>query len=176
MSLDSTAGGASANAYLTVAEADTYFNDRLHADDWKSAAADVKEDAILTATAVMDAFFEWDGGKATTTQRLRWPRSGATTRDGESIDSTTIPEVLQWATAELAKSYIQRDRMKDPDALGHGVKSFGLGDDQIEVRMDRDDVLSFVPKYILISLGEIGELLPDASRGAGFRVIKVERA
>jgi hypothetical protein len=58
--------------------------------------------ALLTATALIDDKFEFDGDPTTTTQALAWPRLGLTTKTGAELSSTTIPSALEDATAQLA--------------------------------------------------------------------------
>ena len=37
------------NSFVSVDDGDSYFADRLHADEWSGATADIKADALLTA-------------------------------------------------------------------------------------------------------------------------------
>ena len=71
-----TAGSSSANSYLTVAAADGLADDRLGTLAWATATTDNKGRALITATRYLDQL-EWLGSRASTTQALAWPRSGA---------------------------------------------------------------------------------------------------
>ena len=113
--LDASVGGAGSNSYITVEAAETYFLSRLHADAWDAADGDDdKASALIMATARLDAE-PYYGCRVTSTQSLVWPRYGATDRNGNLISSTTIPELLQDATCELALTILQ-----DPDWLTGG--------------------------------------------------------
>lgn len=55
MALDATLGGADSNSYLTLDEADTYFEDRLHVDVWDAASDADKDNALVTACRLIEA-------------------------------------------------------------------------------------------------------------------------
>lgn len=107
--LVATAGASNANAYETVANADTYFDERLNASEWTAETdTDVKERALIMATRRLDQ--EWyEGEKAATSQALEWPREDATDKDGEEYATTTIPTFLKHATCELALRLLNDD-------------------------------------------------------------------
>ena len=56
-----TAGDASANSYCSRTVADIYHENRLHADTWTDADAEIKDAALLMATRVIDQQFVWAG-------------------------------------------------------------------------------------------------------------------
>lgn len=102
--LDATIGGASANSYATVAEADTYFDERMGTADWDGASADDKARALIMATRRIDQE-SFEGVKADIDpedQALEWPREGAAGPDGHVWDHDEMPPRIQQATYELA--------------------------------------------------------------------------
>ena len=99
MAFDATSGGASANSFCTVAEADGYLEDRYGAETWESFGGQTKEELLLDAAEILDAL-EWNGGPETNTQALQWPRVSVWDRFGNSIDD--VPEVIKKAQAILA--------------------------------------------------------------------------
>lgn len=99
--LVATAKSATANSYVTEAEADTYFDERTTATAWASEATDDKERYLITATRRIDSE-RFDGYKTTTTQALKWPRDGACDDDGEEYDPDTVPDIVKFATYETA--------------------------------------------------------------------------
>jgi len=99
--LVATAGSATANAYATTSDGDTYFDERLNVDAWTSATTDNKERALIMASRRLDAE-RFQGEKAATGQALEWPRVWAFDKDGEEYSSSAIPTVVQHATFELA--------------------------------------------------------------------------
>ena len=98
----STPGAADANSYLTVAEAQAYFDTRLHSEVWDTLD---QEAALINATRLIDAYVCFTGSSATSTQALAWPRIGMLSLQGFPIPSSgalSIPIQLKNATAELA--------------------------------------------------------------------------
>ena len=53
-SLDATVGGASSNSYVSVATADTYFDERVGASAWTAETTDEKERALIQGTRRLD--------------------------------------------------------------------------------------------------------------------------
>lgn len=169
--LIATPGAEDANSYLTVEEADAYFESRIKGESWSNASADEKAAALITATRVLDSmsvgqrrlirpsnkdpFYltsrTWTGTIATDTQALAWPRIGMRDRHGRSIASDTIPKELKQATAELAGQLYLTDRTLDNEAVVQGISSISAGSvsisfkDAIEAKVLPDLVLSLLP-------------------------------
>lgn len=118
VTLDTTVGGASSNAYCTLAEAETYMESRLHKANWTAAADADKNSAIAWATRILDEQLDWDGMVYSESQALRWPRTGVYTRDGYLISEGSIPTFLKNATAEFAFKLIEEDRTEDYSMAG----------------------------------------------------------
>ena len=55
MAIDATVGGENSNSYVTLAEAETFFADRLRVDAWSGASSADKERALLTACRYIEA-------------------------------------------------------------------------------------------------------------------------
>jgi hypothetical protein len=77
MPFDATLGGASANSYLTVAEADAYANSDLgrNRTAWLAATVEDKEAALMRATEEIDATIVRVDSTFFTGQALLFPRS-----------------------------------------------------------------------------------------------------
>ena len=99
--LDATAKGASANSYVTRADAQTYFNGRNDADPWENADDADKDRSLMTATARLERE-DYHGSITTQTQRLHHPRSGLVDKDSRNYSQDTISLPVQEATYELA--------------------------------------------------------------------------
>lgn len=128
--IDATAGGASANSYATLAEADTFHSMRLHADAWTDADDSEQTVALQMATRLLDQWFEWTGFTSTNTQALLWPRSGVVGVNGYLEDNTAIPDRVRDATAELAMHLLldpDTDRTLESDAETQGLQSITAG-------------------------------------------------
>lgn len=123
--LIATPGAADANAYATVAEADTYHSTLTFTAAWDGADADTKSAALQHATRVLDELVDWRGERATDDQALRWPRVSVYDRDGFLQDETIILAWLSQATAELARHLIDSDRTQDSSTLGFSALRAG---------------------------------------------------
>ena len=78
VTIDATAGGASANSYLTLSDAQAIVDGMVEDADvtaWASATDDQKNRALYTATQRLDRE-RFLGARATDTQALQWPRTG----------------------------------------------------------------------------------------------------
>ena len=78
ISIDATIGGASANSYLTLNDAQAIIDGFVEDADvtaWASATTDQKNRALYTATQRLDRE-RFLGARATDTQALQWPRTG----------------------------------------------------------------------------------------------------
>lgn len=62
------------NSYVEVSEADLYFVTRIDSSNWSNASYDVKEQALVTATQIVDDH-SWIGSAVSSTQDLAWPRT-----------------------------------------------------------------------------------------------------
>jgi len=104
VTVDATIGGAAANSYLTVADADAIAEYRLGTLAWSTATTDNKGRALIQATAYLDQL-GYIGSKATTTQALLWPRSDAACGEW-SFTSLVIPGPVKTATFDLANELL----------------------------------------------------------------------
>lgn len=112
-------GKANAEAYISVADADTYFSDRGYTL-WATLSTPEKEQALRRSTDYMEAVYgpQWLGEKSTTTQALSWPRTGT------DYASDLIPRPVARANAELAFRAASGELAPD---LGAQVKQETVG-------------------------------------------------
>jgi len=107
-------GLATAESYISVADADTR-RTNLGADaTWTAATTAEKEEALRAATEYMEGSFRqsWKGTKLTRDQALSWPRYGATV-DGYTVDSDVVPGEVANACADLALKSLGEDLTPD---------------------------------------------------------------
>lgn len=130
IALDATPGGANANSYQTLADAQTIIDGFVQDADmtaWTSATTDQKNRALFTATQRLDRE-RFLGARATDTQALQWPRTGVRKPDTyintyavgfpfrittDYFDDTEIPTQIKYAQVVLAV-YLHNN----PDGLG----------------------------------------------------------
>lgn len=125
MALDTTVGGASADSYGSLAEADAYFSARV-TGNWDGADSH-KEMALRRATTYLDNIGRgrWKGLRNTSAQALAWPRAGAYDEDGYPIATDTIPTALKRAQFEAA--YLIANGTNLEATIDRAVKSEQVG-------------------------------------------------
>ncbi len=78
ITIDATVGGANANSYQTLADAQSIVDGMVQDADvtaWAAATTDAKNRALYTATQRLDRE-RFIGARSTDTQALQWPRTG----------------------------------------------------------------------------------------------------
>lgn len=101
-------GLASANSYLSLADANSYFEARRNPETWSSADESAREQALRVGTDYLDSKYgdQWVGIRSTKAQALDWPRALAYDVDGYPIEVDEVPKRLKHATAEMALRYL----------------------------------------------------------------------
>lgn len=113
------------NSYASVAEADSYFTDRLNTT-WTSLGTSVKESNLIKATDYIDQRFglRFIGSRVFEEQALAWPRSdtGQSTLDfDEDTETGVIPVKLKYACIEYALRANDGPLAPDPEISDSGV-------------------------------------------------------
>lgn len=118
-------GKSDAEAYISVADADTYHTDFTGSSDWTSSTPTtaIKERVLRRAAQVMDNKYilRWRGDRANDLQTLDWPRINAEDPSGFTISSTIIPVEVKRANAELALREITETDGIVPDIADDGT-------------------------------------------------------
>jgi len=149
------------NSYATVAEADTYFEDRLDVAAWTDASATAKAQALVTATAALDEQ-NWFGYAVSETQDLAFPRVGSYFDPRLGLDVTLTEEVptrVVTACYELAYHMLNNDGILDD--IG-ALSSLQVGSINLVIRAQANK-LPFTVKKI------IGPLLINAGTNLWWR-------
>lgn len=164
-----TPGAANANSFLTLAEAQAYWDTRLFTDDWdncpdQNAALVLATRTLTSMLARRSDYFEdeknfkyihifptWTGQPATTTQKLPWPRTGMFDVNGNVIASTVVPDEIKNATAELAGQMSKADRLLDNDAAAQGISSVRAGSVSVSFS-GKGPVLKALPDIVMALL------------------------
>ena len=167
MALNATVGASDANSYVTKAEADSYFGDRLHSEDWDDA--DNPDSALVTASRMLDWYVKWKGWRSSTTQSMLWPRTEVLRRDGTSVDDDIIPPEVKTAAFELAYSSLSESRTSDDPMAG--LDQIKAGSLMIKAGSGGYDstALDTIPEHIY-------KILSDLYSGGGISVVRLSRA
>ena len=148
-------GLATANAYANAADGDAYHEGHLYATAWVGATAEQKDAALVMATRLIDAEYQFGGVKATFAQALQWPRAECRSPDDEDeLPSNTVPKAVRDATCEQARELLIVDRTATPE--GEGLKYFFEASSQKGYdKNDKRPVISGVAQSLLAKLGEL---------------------
>jgi hypothetical protein len=144
---------AGANSYVSIAEADTYYN-VLQDTVWQLATTDAKIGALVRAAYYMQQRFrlKWKGARIDANQKLDWPRTGVDVPDFFDpfytnsnfplnfqdilfIGTSTIPDIVKQAQIILAR--LTLDAASAPtvslqDTLGRATKVEQVGSLMVE--------------------------------------------
>lgn len=154
------------NSYVTIAEADTYFETRIDSANWFDAEDEVKEQALVTATQLVDDHV-WIGTAVSPSQALAWPRSEAIyydTRLGLTITfaSNEVPAAVKIAVFEQALHLVNNE-----DILSGSTQTFeSISIGSISLSDSNNDVTRISIKASLM-LKSIKPLLRRNSTGLG---------
>lgn len=175
-----------ANSYVTLAEANTYFQTALVHADWDAAADDLKTRVLLTSTRMLDNCVEWSGFKANISQPLQWPRvlsrdpnqyGGAYYRRPDTYlaqywDSTKIPQGIKDAFCEFSNFILQSNNAGDnrlADAPGKGIDAFEIFEG-IKIKFSKADQRPIVPDAVTFMLVNYGAV--RSARGGNAKVTR----
>jgi hypothetical protein len=108
--INATLSSASANSYVTLAEADAYFETIPDSSTWTTKTTDQKNRALISATRWIDSL-NFYGDRCDNGQALKWPRNNWLI-DRVELVCNVIPKEIKFATYELA-----RELANDTDAI-----------------------------------------------------------
>jgi len=122
-----TVGSATANSYVTLAEAQAILASRTDAVDFLAEPADTQRAHLIQATDWLQRR-NWKGVRVTDTQRLALPRRYLRKPDdplGTYFAIDAIPEPAKWAEVELALGFYEQDELDVSE--GDGITAFSAG-------------------------------------------------
>src|SRR3954452_11044747 len=133
-------GVPNANSYAQVADGDDYFDGHVYPAPWSTSAADLKAEALIMATRLIDAEFQFNGWRANEGQGLQWPRvrcpdpdrapfafSALLFRTNNFLPSNVVPRAVVNATFEMARELMIADRTAAPAGEGIQTATTGAG-------------------------------------------------
>ena len=154
------------NSYVTVDNADSYFETRIDSAAWFDASDEVKEQALVTATQLVDDN-AWIGSAVSPSQALAWPRKYAIYYDQRlgqeiSFSVTEIPERLKTAIYEQALHLVNNE-----DLLAGTTQTFeSISIGNISISDSNNDVTR-VPMKPSIVMKLIKPLIKVGASGLG---------
>jgi len=146
------------NTYLSLSDANSYFEGRLHVSAWTDATDASKNAGLVQAARILNNYVAWLGYKTDQDQAMKWPRWGICYEGsmyyecpGEpqtwiySLGSETIPQEIKDAQCELALVLLSQDTQAVPDTAGYsqvGVEG------AVDVKVDPTDRMGEVPRHV----------------------------
>ena len=99
-----TLSSASANSYVTLAEANTYFETVPESSTWDDKTDDQKNRSLISSTRWIDSL-NFYGDRCDTSQALSWPRNNYHV-DRVELTCSAIPADIKYAVYELARALV----------------------------------------------------------------------
>ena len=158
-------GKTDANSYADVADGNAYHDGHLYATAWSGATDDQKAVALVMASRLVDAEFQFNGTRTNAVQGLQWPRARCPEPDAihvplqvllpipsDFVRFDSVPKAVVQAACEMARELLIADRTTAP--AGEGLKYFNSGGVQTGYdKTDRRPVLSRVAMVMLAKYG-----------------------
>ena len=133
--IDATIKGASANSYVTLAEANTYFETVPDSTTWDNKSDDQKNRSLIAATRWIDSFVFF-GDRCDHGQALKFPRNNYQV-DGVELACSTIPVNIKYAQYELARALANdSEAMTGNVGTDGNIEEVKLGDIQVKYNTD----------------------------------------
>jgi hypothetical protein len=158
-------GKPDANAYADLTDANAYFDGHLYAAAWTAATDAQKSVALVMASRLVDAEYQFNGTRTTANQAMQWPRAMCPEPDNvhvpisvllpipyDYVQYDTVPKAVVQATCEMARELLIMDRTVAP--AGEGLKYYNAGGIQTGYdKTDKRPVLSQVAQVMLAKYG-----------------------
>lgn len=154
-----------ANSYVSLDEADTYFETHpYYSANWSDLNDDQKESFLIYATTTIENLFTWKGYASNLAQPLGWPRVSVYNKYGTPLTDNVIPNNLKMAQMELAVNAAAGDSFATSSSAGLDEVKI----DVIELKFSSSSTSGAgpVPSYALSLLSDLGVY------SAGSRVIR----
>ena len=154
------------NSNVDIAEANAYFDERLHAENWNNATQENQERALIMSTRVIDAYSVFDGYPTETDQPLSNPRTGLVDRNGDTVNENEAAQDIKYATMEYALVLLNEDTTQRSDSFGvsrfqAGPLSFSFDVNKIANRNPiPDNVWEFLYPYLVRGTSPTDNYLP----------------
>ena len=173
-------GKVDANSYATVADANAYYDGHLYATAWTAATDDQKAVALVMATRLIDAEFQFNGTRTTAGQSLQWPRAMCPEPDNvhvpisvllpipyDYVQYDTVPKAVIQATCEMAREFLIADRTVAP--AGEGLNYYNAAG--IQTGYDKTDKRPVLSQLAQVMLAKYGSQI--SAKSGAVRLVRV---
>ena len=129
--ITATLSSATANSYVTLAEANTYFETVPDSTTWDDKTVDQKNRALIDATRWIDNL-NFYGTRCDNGQALKFPRNNYKI-DNVELTCSSIPNNIKYAQYELARLLANdTDAMTGVSGTEGNISEVKLGDIQVK--------------------------------------------
>ena len=129
--INATIKDANANSYVTLTEANTYFETVPDSSTWDNKTDDQKKRSLISATRWIDSFVFY-GDRCDDGQALKFPRNNYQV-DGVELACSTIPVNIKYAQYELARALANdSEAMTGNVGTDGNIEEVKLGDIQVK--------------------------------------------
>ena len=133
--INATIKSETANSYVTLAEANSYFETSPSSTQWDNKTDDKKNRALIAATRWIDTLVFY-GDRCDESQALKFPRTNYQV-DGVELACSTIPNNIKYAQYELARALANdTDAITGTTGKDGNFSEVKLGDLQVKYNTD----------------------------------------
>ena len=132
--INATVKGENANSYVTLAEANVYFETVPDSSTWTNKTTDQQNRSLISATRWIDSFVYY-GDRCDDGQALKFPRNNYQV-DGVELACSKIPNNIKYAQYELARALANdTDAMTGNVATNGNISEAKLGDLEVKYNL-----------------------------------------
>ena len=129
--INATIKDANANSYVTLTEANSYFETVPDSTTWDDKTVDQKNRALIAATRWIDSFVYY-GDRCDDGQALKFPRNNYQV-DGVELACSKIPNNIKYAQYELARALANdTDAITGTSGKEGNIEEAKLGDLEVK--------------------------------------------
>ncbi|MDD5140519.1 MAG: hypothetical protein PHY43_09710 [Verrucomicrobiales bacterium] len=167
-------GKADANSYASVEDGNAYHDGHLYASAWTGVADDQKSAALVMASRLIDAEFQFNGTRTNAVQGMQWPRARCPEPDAihvplqvllpipsDFVRFDSVPKAVVQATCEMARELLIADRTVAPP--GEGLKYYNNAG--VQTGYDKGDTRPVISRVATVMLAKYGSQI-SAKSGA----------
>ena len=137
--ITATLKSATANSYVTLAEANTYFETVPDSTTWDNKTDDQKKRALISATRWIDSL-NFYGDRCDDGQALKWPRNNYEV-DNVELACTATPKDIKYAQYELARALAnETDAITGNKGTDGTYEEVKIGDMEVKYNTDSQGV------------------------------------
>ena len=129
--INATIKDANANSYVTLTEANSYFETVPDSTTWDNKTVDQKNRSLIAATRWIDSFVYY-GDRCDDGQALKFPRNNYQV-DGVELACSKIPNNIKYAQYELARALANdTDAITGTSGKEGNIEQAKLGDLEVK--------------------------------------------